>query len=150
PARRWRRSMADITRREFERQLAELGSELRRQIETAVDGFAPDPAAADQRRQRAVDDFEFFARTYFPHYVQFDNSELHDYLYATLPAVVAQPTGVHQAIAAPRGEAKSTIVGMIFIIWCVVTARKHYMCLIMDTFEQAAEHLESIKAELEV
>lgn len=142
--------MADITRREFERQLAELGSELRRQIETAVDGFAPDPAAADQRRQRARDDFEFFARTYFPHYVQFDNSELHDYLYETLPAVVAQPSGVHQAIAAPRGEAKSTIVGMIFIIWCVVTARKHYMCLIMDAFEQAAEHLESIKAELEV
>jgi predicted phage terminase large subunit-like protein len=141
--------MADLSRKEFEKRLAALGSELRRQIETSVEGFAPDPAAADQRRTRARDDFEFFARTYFPHYVKFDNSALHDYLYEHLPAIVQQEKGVHQAIAAPRGEAKSTIVGMIFVIWCVVTGRKHYVCLIMDAFEQAAEQLEGMKAELD-
>ncbi len=141
--------MADLSRKEFEKRLAELGSELRRQIENEVEGFAPDPAAADQRRKRAAKDFEFFARTYFPHYVKFDNSALHDYLYAQLPEIVNQAQGVHQVIAAPRGEAKSTIVGMIFSIWCVITARKHYICLIMDAFEQAAEQLEGMKAELD-
>ena len=141
--------MADLSRKEFEKRLSELGAELRRQIETSVEGFAPDPAAADQRRKKSEDDFEFFARTYFPHYVTFENSVLHEYLYAQLPQVVAQPSGVHQVIAAPRGEAKSTIVGMIFVIWCVVTGRKHYCCLIMDAFEQAAEQLEGMKAELD-
>jgi predicted phage terminase large subunit-like protein len=141
--------MADISRKEFAKRLAELGSELRRQIETSVEGFAPDPAAADQRRQRAENDFAFFARTYFPHYVKFENSALHEYLYEHLPAIVEQERGVHQAIAAPRGEAKSTIVGMIFVIWCVLTSRKHYVCLIMDAFEQAGEQLEGLKAEMD-
>jgi len=141
--------MADLSRREFERQLAQLGSELRRQIECSVDSFAPDPAAATERRKRAHDDFRFFAHTYFPHYLDFEDSELHAFLYEELPGIVNNPQGVHEAIAAPRGEAKSTIVALIFVIWCVVTGRKHYIMLIMDAFEQAAEHMESVRAELD-
>jgi predicted phage terminase large subunit-like protein len=141
--------MADLSRREFERALAELGSELRRQIECSVEGFEPDPAAAAQRRARAQDDFRFFAHTYFPHYLDFEDSELHSFLYQELPTIVNDPRGVHLAVAAPRGEAKSTIVALIFVIWCVLTGRKHYIILIMDAFEQAAEHMESLRAELD-
>ncbi|MGI0451531.1 phage terminase large subunit [Pseudomonas aeruginosa] len=77
------------------------------------------------------------------------NALLHDYLYKRLPELVDHPDGQHEAIAAPRGNAKSTLVSQIFVIWCVLTGRKHYPLIIMDAFEQAATMLEAIKAELE-
>ena len=51
--------------------------------------------------------------------------------------------------AAPRGDAKSTKISMSFAAWCVVTEKLWYPIIVMDAFEQAAEMLEAIKAELE-
>lgn len=141
--------MARSARREFLESISLLVAEYRRQIEADVDGFAPDPAARVARRVKADKDLEFFARTYFPHYVKHPNAELHDYLYARLPEIVDNGVGDHDAIAAPRGNAKSTIVTQIFVIWCLVTARKRYPVIIMDALEQALPMLEAIKAELE-
>lgn len=135
--------------KEFLQELAQLASQFRQQIEAEVDGFDPDPAASAARVKRAHNDFEFFARTYFPHYVKRSNALLHDYLYARLPVLVDAPQGEHEAIAAPRGNAKSTIVSQIFVIWTIVTGRKRYPLIIMDAFDQAATMLEAIKAELE-
>ena len=53
---------------------------------------------------------------------------------------------MHQA---PRGEAKSTYETQLGSLWCIVTGRKHMIGIIMNTEEQAAEMLESIKAELD-
>ncbi|MFG8243731.1 hypothetical protein ACEOQ4_33345, partial [Pseudomonas aeruginosa] len=133
----------------FLSELTELAVQFRRQIEAEVAGFDPDPKASAARRERASADYEYFARTYFPHYVKRGNALLHDYLYKRLPELVDHPDGQHEAIAAPRGNAKSTLVSQIFVIWCVLTGRKHYPLIIMDAFEQAATMLEAIKAELE-
>lgn len=135
--------------RDFLADIAQLAGEFRRQIEAEVAGFDPDPKASAVRRERASADYEYFARTYFPHYVKRGNALLHDYLYKRLPELVDHPDGQHEAIAAPRGNAKSTLVSQIFVIWCVLTGRKHYPLIIMDAFEQAATMLEAIKAELE-
>lgn len=137
------------SRRAFLDQIARYAGEFRQQIEAAVDGFDPDPVARDARRARAWTDFEFFARTYFPHYVTKANSRLHDYLYKRLQEIADSPQSETDAIAAPRGEAKSTITSQIFVIWCVVTERKWYPMIGMDAFDQAAIMLEAIKAELE-
>ncbi|MFA9951149.1 hypothetical protein [Dentiradicibacter hellwigii] len=53
------------------------------------------------------------------------------------------------AIAAPRGEAKSTLVSQLFVLWCLVTGRKRYPVIVMDSIDQAYPMLEAIKAELE-
>ena len=106
----------------------------------------PDPEVARERRAAAWDNFEYFARTYFPHYISKANSLLHDYLYKRLPAMVATPESQSDVIAAPRGEAKSTITSQIFVIWCVITERKWYPVIVMDAFEQSAVMLEAIKA----
>ena len=137
--------------------MAALGDTLRNNIESKVGGFAFDAAASAARRLQVATDFEFFCKTYFPHYTnprnlpanEVANSVLHDYLYKTLPAMVQDPVGWRLAVAAPRGEAKSTICSQLFVLWCIVTERKHYVCLIMDAFEQSVEMLEAIKAELE-
>lgn len=141
--------MAKTTRKAFLDQIAQLASQFRIQIEAEVDGFKPDPAARLARQKRAQNDYEYFARTYFPHYVKFDNAQLHEYLYKRLPEIVDNGIGDHEAIAAPRGNAKSTIVTQIFVIWCIVTNRKKYPVIIMDALDQALPMLESIKAELE-
>ncbi len=72
------------------------------------------------------------------------------YLYSRLPKVIrARRGGVKLAIAAPRGEAKSTLVTQIFTLWCAVTGSRKYIPIIMDSQHQAAAMLEAIKAELE-
>lgn len=133
----------------FLTDLTRLAASLRERIEAEVVGFEADPAASQSRRERASADYEYFCRTYFPHYVAKPNSALHDYLYARLPEIVASPHSAADAIAAPRGEAKSTLVSQLFVLWCALTGKKHYLMIGMDAFDQAAIMLEAIKAELE-
>ena len=144
--------MKQPTKKSFLAELAQLAAGYRRQIEAEVDGFDPDPARRLERRQRALDPvagYGFFVATYFPHYVRHpDRSELHRYLFSRLPQIVAAPGSESDAIAAPRGEAKSTLVTQLFTLWNIVTGRKHYPVIIMDSIDQAYPMLEAIKAEL--
>ncbi|CUJ55647.1 phage terminase large subunit [Achromobacter sp. 2789STDY5608621] len=137
------------SRKAFLKEITDLAAGMRAMIEAEVSGFNTDPEIARERRAAAWDNFEYFARTYFPHYISKANSLLHDYLYKRLPAMVAAPESQSDVIAAPRGEAKSTITSQIFVIWCVITERKWYPVIVMDAFEQSAVMLEAIKAELE-
>lgn len=141
-----------FSRAEFKALIADAASQLRRRIEAEVTGIDESPGAVAARRARvmAPDGFRFFARTYFPHYVRSQtDAALHDHLYQRLPEIIADPDGRAEAIAAPRGEAKSTICSQILVLWCVATGRKHYPIIVMATFDQAALMVEAIKAELE-
>ncbi len=62
---------------------------------------------------------------------------------------MATEDGQKRLVIAPRGSAKSTHISQAFPLWCIVTEQKHFICLIMDAFEQAAIMIEAIKAELE-
>lgn len=138
-----------LTQKEFLTQLSELSSTLQNKIEAEVDGFLANPKASFGRKQKSQNDYDFFAHTYFPHYVKKSNSKLHEYLYKRLPEIADSAVSEADAIAAPRGEAKSTLTTQLFVIWCIVTGRKHYPIIGMDAFDQAAIMLEAIKAELE-
>ncbi len=138
-----------LTNKSFLDELAQLAAGLRSRIEAEVSGFDPDPAACAARRQLAWNDYEYFVETYFPHYVRSKHkSELHKYLFRRLPEIVASEKSETDAIAAPRGEAKSTIVTQLFTLWCLVTGRKRYPVIVMDSIDQAYPMLEAIKAEL--
>lgn len=113
--------------KEFLQRLNELSNTLRQQIETSFDGW-DDSKAAIAKRVAAVKDpqtgFEYFLKTYFPHYLRHKNqSQLHEYLFTELPKMLASPRSESYALAAPRGEAKSTIVTRLFSLYCVVTAQ---------------------------
>lgn len=138
------------SRKAFLQELAQLAASFRARIEAEVTGFDPDQAARAERREQADADFGYFVQTYFPHYVRSPHrSKLHDYLFARLPEIVASAKSETDAIAAPRGEAKSTIVSQLFTLWSLVTGRKRYPVIIMDSIDQAYPMLEAIKAELE-
>ncbi|NYZ17055.1 phage terminase large subunit [Azospirillum sp. RWY-5-1] len=146
-----RPALPKLSRKEFLATVAETASALRATIEAEVTGLDDGPAAILERRRRALaaDGLEFFARTYFPHYVKAPNSRLHDHLYARIPELLAAAEGQTDAIAAPRGEAKSTICSQLTPLWCVARAIKSYILVIMDVNEQAVLMVEAIKAELE-
>lgn len=130
--------------------LAAFAAQLRQRIEAEVSGFSPDPLERARRVARAMDDFDFFVNTYFPHYIRSPHkSELHKYLFTRLPEIIRSEKSETDAIAAPRGEAKSTLVSQLFVLWCLVTARKRYPVIVMDSIDQAYPMLEAIKAELE-
>lgn len=137
------------TRREFMLGLRRISDDLRRKIEAEVTGLDTDAKAIQARREQAQESFRFFAQTYFPHYVKHAPARLHEYLFGRFQAVVDNGQGDHDAIAAPRGHAKSTIVTQIGTLWAVVTGRKRYPVIVMDALDQALPMLEAIKAELE-
>lgn len=138
--------------KEFEKSLDSLIAQLHRTIEAEVDGFDANPAAIAERRAKVLDPvggYEYFVNTYFPHYVRSPSkSQLHEYLFSRLPEIVASNKNETEADAAPRGEAKSTMVTQLFSLWCIVTGRKKYIVIVMDSIDQAYPMLEAIKAEL--
>ena len=139
--------------KEFIKTLAAMAADLRRTIEAEVEGFDASPAAVAARRRKVFDPvlgYEYFVQNYFPHYVRSPHkSQLHEYLFKTLPALLRNPNNALEADAAPRGEAKSTMVTQLFSLWCIVTGQKHYIVIVMDSIDQAYPMLEAIKAELE-
>ncbi len=140
-----------VKAQDFLKQIAEVAAELRRGIQAQVDGFDPDPKAAAERRRRGKADFGFFCRTYFPHHARGEASAFHAFLFRRLPEIALDPAGgARELIAAPRGNAKTTYAGQLFVIWCLAYGYKRYPVILSDSFDQAAVILEGIKAEIEV
>lgn len=141
---------APMTRAAFRAHAATQLVRLRAELEADACGLSNAPAERAARRDRAHKDFEFFCRTYFPHYIKKDGKSLFQaFAYSRLPEIADSPKGHSLVIAAPRGEAKTTVVTQFFTMWCVVTGRKHFAIVISDTFDQADFILNVIKTELE-
>jgi len=136
----------------FREKIAHIQAELRDRIESESSGLDSSPAAIKARQAQVncpVTGFRYFVNTYFPHHVKHpETSQLHEYLYTRLPAVISSPEGENEVIAAPRGEAKTTLGQQLFDLWCVVRELKKFIIIAFDTATQSAESLEVIKAEL--
>lgn len=93
-----------------------------------------------------------FAVRYFSHYLKYPSSRLHKYLYSYLERQInntRRTKGFKHAIAAPRGNAKSSLVSCIFPLWCIVYNKKKFIIIVSDTAGQAEDFLEEIKRELD-
>ncbi len=138
--------------RELRQAMTELAAGLRRTIEAECTGFFTDGRAIAERRAAVsapVSGYRYFVKTYFSYYVRHaDPSELHVYLFSRLPQIVASTRGCNNAIATPRGEAKSTLVSQLFVLWCIIRGIKRYPVIVMDSIDQAYPMLKAIKAEL--
>ena len=74
---------------------------------------------------------------------------MHDELFVTVENAI-RSKGSHRIIrAAPRGNAKSTIISMALVIYCAVHEFKRYILLVSDTASQANDFLFAIKVEFE-
>jgi predicted phage terminase large subunit-like protein len=138
-----------LKEKQFLDELHAFADEQRRLVEAECEGFATDHAARDQRRTKAQGDFEFFSKTYFPHYIKGEPSLFHRWFYDHVPALIDLPAGQLINLSAPRGEAKSTLGTQLLNLWLICTERKHFMPIVMDSFDQSATMLEAVKVELE-
>lgn len=140
-----------LSRKAFLRELAQLGVSQRALIEARVSGFEVNPTAAAARRERSKRDFRFFCETYFPHFINaaIEPSKFQLDAYA-LPVKLQDTPGGRAAVAAPRGEGKSTLLVQIHALWRIVNGYSRYMPVIMDAKEQAEMMVDAVKAELEV
>jgi hypothetical protein len=127
--------------KEFLKSLSTLADSLRQTIEASFSGWDDDPKAIAERRAKVFDPkngFKYLLDHYFPHYIRnAELSELHKYLHKVLPEVASNPQSCLEAIAAPRGEAKSTIVSQLHTLWRIITAKTHYVLIVMDSIDQA-------------
>lgn len=57
--------------------------------------------------------------------------------------------GWRYVVAAPRGHAKSSVVSLAFVLWCICYRVEEFILLVTDSEEQGKLHLDAVKAELE-
>ncbi len=140
---------AKLTRLKFLEELTEYAESQRQLIEAECSGFSPDAKEKQKRRIKGENDFKYFFNTYFPHYTSGSSSEFHNAVFSTVPEKIDAPEGMRDAWAAPRGEAKSTLFALGLLIWVVVTGRKKFCGILMDSMDQSEMMVEAVKVELE-
>lgn len=89
-----------------------------------------------------------FAKLYLQHHFPLEASAMQESIFEYLDdATVKRP--VRYVVAAPRGHAKSTVVSLAYVLWCVAHQKENFILLLSATKEQASELLTTIKKELE-
>lgn len=133
-------------------QLEESREKLRSAL--GVVGRVQKVLRSDEEVLRAAfeiaEDVAAFAVKYFAHFMRdqatgepISPAEFHTELYQMLLNEKLA------AIAAPREHAKSTIVSVIFVLYCVCYKLRRFIVLISDTQDQAALQMAAVKAEIE-
>lgn len=114
------------------------------------------------RRQLAAFDLSYFGRAYLPHFFIRKSPAFHEELDEiwfsgvmkgldpyTDKKRISREDGSRNAIAAPRGHAKSTNFTFKDTLHAVLYEYKHYPIIISDSSDQAEGFLDDIKTELE-
>jgi len=99
------------------------------------------------QRDMCARSLEMFAKTYFPHYCKLPFAKFH----RDLMKLLEQATFKRKkkiAIAAPRGSAKSSIISLIYAIWCACYGYDRCIVIFSNTKTQAETFLSNIKDEL--
>ena len=98
-------------------------------------------------KELAGKDLKVFAERYFKHYCKYPFATFHLELFDYLPEITSK-RGKQLAIAAPRGNAKSSIVSLIYILWCICYGHEKCIVIFSSTRKQSEKLLSHIKEEL--
>jgi len=99
-------------------------------------------------RRSLCQDFLRFRQQYFQHYHKVTDGPFQEELSKMLYGIATR-RGSKIAIAAPRGCAKSTIVSLEYVIYCICYKIENFIVIISSTADQARGFLNDIKQELE-
>lgn len=102
---------------------------------------------SEERRALAAESPRRFAQIYLGAHCSKPFSSMHDDLFMQLQALIKKRGG-RLAIAAPRGHAKSTIVSLAFVLWCLLYEQEKLILLVSATRDQAVQLLGHIKEQL--
>ncbi len=100
------------------------------------------------RREASQTSLRVFATTYLRAHFGLPPSSMHKKLFKLFERATHN-RNARLAIAAPRGHAKSTLVSLAYVLWCICYQREPYIVLISNTSGQSDDLLTPIKGELE-
>lgn len=100
------------------------------------------------RRARGATSPATFAKIYLSGHCGLPFSRMHDEVFVALAELIEKRAG-RLAVAAPRDHAKSTIVSLVFVLWCVLYEKEKFVLLVSATRDQAILLLRTIKDELQ-
>jgi len=89
-----------------------------------------------------------FASIYLKAHFRLPPSVMHKELFGLLEKASAE-RNARIAVAAPRGHAKSTLVSLAYVLWCICYHLEHHIVIVSNTADQAVDLLTAIKNELE-
>ena len=99
------------------------------------------------QKEIAHKSLKVFATTYFKHYIKCSFADFHLELFDYLTEMTLK-RGKQFAIAAPRGNAKSSIISLIYTLWCICYGYEKCVLLFSSTRKQSGKLLGHIKDEL--
>lgn len=136
--------------------------QLRKKLMERYRNGEPLTGPAGLRRELGAFDLSYFGRAYLPHYFFRSSPTFHEELDDIWQAgvlknrnplqeakIIARMDGSRQAIAAPRGHAKSTNFTFKDTLHAIMYGYKHYPVILSDSSDQAEGFLDDLKTELE-
>ena len=99
------------------------------------------------RRNLASGSPRAFAEVYMKNNCNVKFSQMHEDLFVLL-LEMTNNRKAKLAIAAPRGHAKSTIVSLVYVLWCVLYCKERLILIASNTQEQAIALLKDIRHQL--
>ncbi|MBX3388631.1 MAG: phage terminase large subunit [Phycisphaeraceae bacterium] len=102
---------------------------------------------SQQRRRVAEHSPAAFAAVYLRHHFKFAPSRMHRELFQLLDSLKTK-RGQRAAVAAPRGHAKTTVVGLAYVLWAALHQVEPMTVIVSASSEQAIQMLRHIKDEL--
>lgn len=100
-----------------------------------------------QRRQLGAISPQAFAEAYLRNNCSAPFSKMHLEMFQKLQDI-SEGRRAKVAIAAPRGHAKTTIVCLVYVLWCVLYLKERLILIASNTTEQAIALLKDIKHQL--
>ncbi|WP_053405166.1 hypothetical protein [Persicobacter sp. CCB-QB2] len=108
-------------------------------------GGMDSPEQKEARVKRAKSDYKFLIETYFSHYATCESADFH----IEFAGKVKRNPTIKAFAEWPRGHAKSVHVNIFLPFWLWINDQCHYMVLIGNSFDKAAQLLDDLKAEFE-
>jgi len=131
--------MKGLTEKQFDEKIQELIKNIKRS--TTV--FSDDSAKKQRlRKEKALADYFYFAKTYFPHYVKSEFGKLHRIMHTA-----TEKKGVLNAIAAFRGAAKTSNLSIMKPIWKALRKDIRFNLKVAASKDLAKVRTAAIKAE---
>jgi len=114
-------------------------------------GYLERKPTGEVRRELADHDFLFFCQFYLREHFYLPPAQIHRELAVSIQEVLAATETTYEAIAWPRGHAKTTMISLGLPLYCVTpeAPRIRYIPVIADSLDQAKAYLAVIKDELE-
>lgn len=129
-----------MTSKEFDKKVLELIQ----QIKDKTAAFINDTKDLQLvRKKQAAEDLFFFAKTYFPHYIDKPFGKFHCELHEK-----TSKDKVITAVAGPRAHGKTVLLSIIKPLWLALHEKKKFLAFVSDNEDLAKERTVAIQLEL--